>query len=160
MRLAVENLSISSRENSCTRRKMRLRRRLEKPAARREAKRPVSTAHSDAPMARRPACPEFKRTRECPRGEACPLNHATPVPCAFYTRGFCRHGPNCHNDHVDEHPQRGICPAYMIGFCPEGPNCRFTHPNFNPAPGDVKHCDICGEIDHTRDTCRRNPNRR
>ena len=46
--------------------------------------------------------------------------------CAWYARGFCKHGPNCKNRHT----RQVACANYLTGFCPDGPNCPYGHPKF------------------------------
>lgn len=47
--------------------------------------------------------------------------------CPWYSRGFCKHGPNCKNRHI----RRQACLSYLLeGFCPLGPKCTLAHPKF------------------------------
>jgi len=56
--------------------------------------------------------------------------------CPWYNRGFCKHGPNCRNEHV----RKEACPRYLAGFCPDGPTCKLGHPKYE-LPDDVEDDD-------------------
>jgi cleavage and polyadenylation specificity factor subunit 4 len=72
-----------------------------------------------------PECWFFKMYGECSNPD-CLYLHIDPSSrtkeCAWYARGFCKHGPLCRNKHV-----RSIaCQRYITGFCPFGANCLHT----------------------------------
>ncbi len=71
----------------------------------------------------------FSKFGECSNPE-CMYLHIDPTSklkeCAWYARGFCRHGPSCKHKHV----RKAVCQAYLTGFCPKGPECPFGHPKY------------------------------
>lgn len=75
-----------------------------------------------------PECWFFSNYGECSNPE-CIFRHIKPEvkTCAWYDRGFCRHGPKCKN----KHQFKIACPDYLAGFCIQGPNCKFAHPKFD-----------------------------
>ena len=66
-----------------------------------------------------PPCFFFTKYGECSNVE-CMYRHINPEEqqkeCAWYARGFCKHGPKCHHKHV----KKIACALYMAGFCPNG----------------------------------------
>jgi cleavage and polyadenylation specificity factor subunit 4 len=76
-----------------------------------------------------PECWFFTKLGECTNPE-CQYLHIDPNAkvreCAWYARGFCKHGAECRNKHT----RAAACPNYMTGFCPKGENCSFGHPKF------------------------------
>lgn len=78
-----------------------------------------------------PECWFFSKYGECSNAE-CLYLHVDPSAkikeCAWYNRGFCKHGPNCRSRHV----RNTICQRYVSGFCPFGPNCDYAHPKYDP----------------------------
>jgi len=60
----------------------------------------------------------------------CLFNHAKPETeekeCVWYSRGFCKRGPNCKNKHI----RKEMCADYMTGFCELGPKCPKGHPKW------------------------------
>lgn len=111
-------------------------------------------------MTKMPECYFFSKFGECNNRE-CPFLHIDPSSklkdCAWYDRGFCRHGPNCKNRHV----RRVICQCYLNGFCLDGPKCKFMHPKFELPVYDNKEqvkkalitCHFCGETGHKAVSC-------
>jgi hypothetical protein len=109
----------------------------------------------------------------------CPFRHIDPESkikdCAWYDRGFCRHGtfvagssddycniigPHCKS----RHRRRVMCPNYLAGFCPDGALCKFSHPTFDiPVPDPVQQqrrfynqsivCHNCHERGHKATYC-------
>ncbi|RKP35592.1 hypothetical protein BJ085DRAFT_15278 [Dimargaris cristalligena] len=75
-----------------------------------------------------PQCQFFNQYKVCYAGDACLYLHIDPdaerKECAWYARGFCKHGPKCRNLHV----RRIACQNYITGFCPLGPKCPDAHP--------------------------------
>lgn len=87
---------------------------------------------------RMPECFFFSKHGEC-RSEDCVYRHVDGDgrrnECAYYARGFCRHGPRCRHQHV----KRVACPNYLAGFCKDGPDCLFGHARLEiprPLEGD------------------------
>ena len=80
-------------------------------------------------LKRMPECYFFSKFGECNNPE-CMYLHINPESkvreCPWYTRGFCKNGPNCRQRHV----KRAPCSVYLTGFCPEGPNCKLGHPKY------------------------------
>jgi cleavage and polyadenylation specificity factor subunit 4 len=80
-------------------------------------------------LKRMPECYFFSKFGECNNLE-CMYLHINPESkikeCPWYTRGFCKNGPNCRQKHI----KRAPCPIYLTGFCPEGPNCKLGHPKY------------------------------
>lgn len=76
-----------------------------------------------------PECWFFTKNGECSNPE-CLYRHIDPNSkirdCAWYARGFCKHGPECKNKHTRRLP----CPLYLTGFCPKGKECDKGHPKF------------------------------
>ncbi|CAG8465779.1 11529_t:CDS:2 [Paraglomus brasilianum] len=76
-----------------------------------------------------PECWFYSRYGEC-SNEDCMYLHIDPESkikeCAWYARGFCKHGPNCRHKHV----RKVLCQAYLSGFCPKGPECPNGHPKY------------------------------
>ncbi len=81
-------------------------------------------------LKRMPECWFFSKFGECSNPE-CLYLHLDPKSkthqCAWYARGFCRHGPDCRSRHVRD----TVCPQYLSGFCPLGPNCQYGHPKYD-----------------------------
>ncbi|KAJ1971183.1 Cleavage and polyadenylation specificity factor subunit 4 [Dimargaris xerosporica] len=77
---------------------------------------------------RMPTCHFWSSHGYCANGNKCAFLHVDPnaevQECAWYARGFCRHGPRCRNKHV----RRAMCQNYLTGFCPLGPDCEHAHP--------------------------------
>jgi hypothetical protein len=82
------------------------------------AKMPLCTFYSESGVCNRPDCVFL----HIGKGE-------NKKECAWYNRGFCKHGPRCRNTHV----RRIACPDYMAGFCAKGLACEYAHPNFDCA---------------------------
>ncbi|XP_045211551.1 cleavage and polyadenylation specificity factor subunit 4-like [Mercenaria mercenaria] len=111
-------------------------------------------------MTKMPECFFFSKYGQCNNKE-CPFLHIDPEQkvkdCAWYDRGFCRHGPNCKNRHV----RRLICQNYLCGFCLDGPKCKFMHPRYDLPVQDDKTkkfhqtvtCHNCGESGHKSYQC-------
>ncbi|KAL4240677.1 Cleavage and polyadenylation specificity factor subunit 4 [Mactra antiquata] len=110
-------------------------------------------------MTKMPECFFFSKYGQCNNKE-CPFLHIDPEQkvkdCAWYDRGFCRHGPNCKNRHV----RRLICQNYLCGFCLDGPKCKFMHPTYDLPVADEKAkkftavvCHNCGESGHKSYHC-------
>ncbi|KAG4096383.1 hypothetical protein H8356DRAFT_1042935 [Neocallimastix lanati (nom. inval.)] len=76
-----------------------------------------------------PECWFYSKYGECSNPE-CMYLHVDPESkvreCAWYARGFCKHGPNCRHKHV----RKIICQNYISGFCPKGPDCDQGHPKY------------------------------
>jgi cleavage and polyadenylation specificity factor subunit 4 len=79
----------------------------------------------------------------------CLFNHVLVevevVDCIWYSRGFCRHGPNCKN----RHRPREMCRDYLAGFCELGPKCEWGHPKWSlPAEMDraLPQYDVSGAL--------------
>ena len=76
-----------------------------------------------------PECWFFTKLGECTNPE-CQYLHIDPNAkvreCAWYARGFCKHGSDCRNKHT----RTAVCPSYLTGFCPKGENCSFGHPKY------------------------------
>ena len=74
-----------------------------------------------------PECWFFSKYGECSNDE-CMYLHIDPSAkqkeCAWYNRGFCKHGQTCRSKHV----RRTACVNYLTGFCPNGPSCSNGHP--------------------------------
>jgi len=115
-------------------------------------------------MSKMPECYFFSKFGQCSNKD-CPFLHIDPEAkvrdCAWYDRGFCRHGPQCKNRHV----RRILCLNYLCGFCPEGKDCKFMHPCFDlPAATDTQNkfssaltCHFCNELGHKQQHCPKNP---
>ena len=77
-----------------------------------------------------PECWFYSNYGECTNPE-CQYLHIDPnskvKECAWYSRGFCRHGQQCRHKHT----RIAICPAYLTGFCPNGKNCTYGHPKYD-----------------------------
>lgn len=109
-------------------------------------------------MTKMPECFFFSKYGQCNNKE-CPFLHIDPEQkikdCAWYDRGFCRHGPHCKNRHV----RRLICQNYLCGFCLDGPKCKFMHPRYDlPVPDEKTKkfqvtCHNCGESGHKSYQC-------
>ncbi|KAI8803616.1 hypothetical protein BJ742DRAFT_682930, partial [Cladochytrium replicatum] len=80
-----------------------------------------------------PECWFYSKYGECSNPE-CLYLHIDPNDkvreCAWYARGFCKHGARCRHKHV----RKALCPLYLTGFCPKGPECPFGQYVFNKAP--------------------------
>ncbi|KAJ3256912.1 hypothetical protein HK103_005030 [Boothiomyces macroporosus] len=76
-----------------------------------------------------PECWFFAKLGECTNPE-CLYLHIDPdsrqKECAWYARGFCKHGADCRHKHT----RAAACPNYLVGFCPKGDNCTFGHPKY------------------------------
>lgn len=76
-----------------------------------------------------PECWFFTKYGECSNPD-CFYLHVDPNSkmreCAWYKRGFCKHGPMCRSKHA----RNTACALYLTGFCPFGPNCQFGHPKY------------------------------
>ena len=89
-----------------------------------------------------PECWFYSNYGECSNTE-CMYLHIDPESkakeCAWYNRGFCKHGkytqsgivlsnceigPHCRNKHV----RKVACQTFLCGFCPLGPECPRGHP--------------------------------
>ncbi|XP_002734616.1 cleavage and polyadenylation specificity factor subunit 4-like [Saccoglossus kowalevskii] len=116
-------------------------------------------------MTKMPECFFFSKFGLCSNKE-CPFLHIDPESkikdCAWYDRGFCKHGPHCRNRHT----RRVICVNYLCGFCPDGKNCKFQHPKFDlpvvndPVSAQKKAsitCHSCGEPGHKAAMCPKFP---
>ena len=73
-----------------------------------------------------PECWFFSKYGECSNPE-CQYLHIDPTSkakeCLWYSRGFCKHGPNCRNRRI----RKVIYTLYLTGFCPYGPFCEHPH---------------------------------
>jgi cleavage and polyadenylation specificity factor subunit 4 len=92
-------------------------------------------------LSRMPECYFFSSYGECMNPE-CNYIHVDPKSaqkeCAWYNRGFCRHGAACKSRHV----RKRLCYNYFLGFCYKGPECEYGHPKFNLPHGheaEVSH---------------------
>ncbi|XP_055351628.1 cleavage and polyadenylation specificity factor subunit 4-like [Paramacrobiotus metropolitanus] len=115
-------------------------------------------------MSKMPECYFFSKFNSCSNKD-CPFLHINPQDkvkdCAWYTRGFCRHGEKCKNRHI----KRKLCRLYLFGFCPNGPNCKSAHPRFEIPLLDDKViqrrqsiiCRNCGEPGHKAAACSKQP---
>ncbi|KAI8847724.1 zinc finger protein, partial [Chytridium lagenaria] len=76
-----------------------------------------------------PECWFYSKYGECSNAE-CMYLHVDPESkvkeCAWYARGFCKHGKLCRHKHV----RKAVCQNYLTGFCPLGPDCQFGHPKY------------------------------
>jgi cleavage and polyadenylation specificity factor subunit 4 len=76
-----------------------------------------------------PECWFYAKIGECTNPE-CQYLHIDPNSkireCAWYARGFCKHGAGCRHKHT----RAAACPNYLTGFCPKGNNCQFGHPKY------------------------------
>lgn len=85
-------------------------------------------------MKRMPECWFYSKYGECSNAE-CMYLHIDPDAktrdCAWYARGFCKHGSACRHRHV----RQAACPFYLAGFCPRGPNCPIAHPKYEVPSG-------------------------
>ncbi|XP_002156784.1 cleavage and polyadenylation specificity factor subunit 4 isoform X1 [Hydra vulgaris] len=109
-------------------------------------------------MEKMPECYFYIKYGQCSNKE-CPFLHLDPADkikdCAWYERGFCKHGPHCKNRHV----RRLMCINYMCGFCPDGKKCKYAHPNFevqlleDRKPFSHIVCHACGEQGHKSTHC-------
>jgi cleavage and polyadenylation specificity factor subunit 4 len=82
-------------------------------------------------MSKMPVCYFFQRFGECTNKD-CQYLHVDAETlkirdCAWYDRGFCKHGPSCRNRHT----RRVLCQNYLCGFCPDGPKCKYNHAKFD-----------------------------
>jgi len=119
-------------------------------------------------LTKMPPCHFFINFGKCSNPE-CPFLHVKPEDrakdCAWYARGFCKHGPNCRNRHV----RAVACGKYLAGFCPDGPNCTSGHPKYELPVEDTMvtkdgtvvtakrtplMCTRCGNLGHTSSYCR------
>lgn len=115
-------------------------------------------------MTKMPECYFYSRFNTCHKKE-CTFLHIDPESkikdCAWYDRGFCRHGPSCRHRHV----RRVLCKNYLAGFCPEGSGCKHMHPRFElPPASDISKeakrppvCHNCGELGHKASFCPKLP---
>ena len=106
----------------------------------------------------------YSKYHACHKKE-CTFLHIDPESkikdCAWYDRGFCRHGPSCRHRHV----RRVLCKNYLSGFCPDGSDCKFMHPRFElPPASDPKEmpkrppvCHNCGDLGHKASHCPKLP---
>jgi cleavage and polyadenylation specificity factor subunit 4 len=73
-----------------------------------------------------PECWFYTKLGECTNPE-CQYLHVDPDAkireCAWYSRGFCKHGEECRNKHI----RAVLCQSYVTGFCPKGENCEYGH---------------------------------
>lgn len=109
-----------------------------------------------------PPCHFFAEYGICERPD-CMFLHIDPETtirnCAWYARGFCKHGNNCKNRHI----RKEACPLYLAGFCIKGPDCEMGHPKYElPVMGDDKEkattdagqvCSTCGKEGHLAVQC-------
>lgn len=83
-----------------------------------------------------PECWFFTKLGECTNPE-CQYLHIDPnskiKDCAWYARGFCKHGADCRHKHT----RAAICPNFLTGFCPKGNNCSFAHPRYELPTGNA-----------------------
>lgn len=83
-----------------------------------------------------PECFFYSKFGECNNPECLYLhlsNTQRGKECAWYLRGYCKHGPLCRSEHVR---RPAPCQYYIAGFCPDGPNCKFGHPKFDVSRDD------------------------
>jgi len=111
-------------------------------------------------LSRMPTCQFFSAAGAC-SNEDCLFLHIKPGEkkknCPYYDRGFCKHGPNCHNNHV----KRIACPDYLAGFCKLGPECKLGHPKFEAIDEftgtkllrGIPVCARCGQPGHVVQQC-------
>jgi len=116
-------------------------------------------------LSKMPECYFYSKFGECSNPE-CLYLHINPEDkvkeCAWYARGFCKHGNRCRHKHV----KRVACASYLLGFCPDGPHCKFGHPKYE-LPKDTNDdgtnpnkkartpmiCHKCGSVGHKAATC-------
>lgn len=113
-------------------------------------------------LTKMPPCHFFTTFGKCCNRE-CPFLHQHPgervKDCAWFARGFCKHGADCRNRHVRKKP----CLRYLVGFCPKGPRCEFGHPRFElPSDHEGKAwcpliCHRCGCVGHRAMNCPKFP---
>ncbi|XP_063932518.1 cleavage and polyadenylation specificity factor subunit 4-like isoform X2 [Zophobas morio] len=93
------------------------------------------------------ACHFYSTHKECSNGTDCLYLHIDPdsqmSECAWFTRGFCKHGPSCKH----RHNKKVMCQNYLCGFCPSGPECKFTHPKWDIHKRDGEEIDDDEQID-------------
>jgi len=110
-------------------------------------------------MEKMPECYFYNKYGQCSNKE-CPFLHLDPEAkikdCAWYDRGFCKHGGHCKNRHV----RRVMCVNYLCGFCPDGKKCKYSHPRHEVPTFDEKAkafghiiCHACGEPGHKSSHC-------
>ena len=120
-------------------------------------------------LSKMPPCHFFQEYGDCSNPE-CLFLHIRPEDrvkdCPWYAKGFCRHGPNCRNRHI----QKEACADYLAGFCILGPVCSKAHPKFEDSGEDVaasmdslakvvpNKCTTCGSNDHLAGNCPSDPN--
>jgi len=114
-------------------------------------------------LSKMPECYFFSKFGECSNPECLYLhiNAEDKIKeCAWYARGFCKHGSRCRHKHV----KRVACANYLEGFCPDGPNCKFGHPKYElpkeddgismgKKPRTPMICHKCGSVGHKAATC-------
>ena len=91
-----------------------------------------------------PECWFYTKLGECTNPE-CLYLHIDPeskmADCAWYARGFCKHGNAgdlyLGNECRNKHARQAACPNYLTGFCPKGSNCSFGHPKFEIPTSNV-----------------------
>ncbi|KAI9219623.1 hypothetical protein BC828DRAFT_385683 [Blastocladiella britannica] len=83
-------------------------------------------------MRKMPECRFYKEKGTCPNAE-CEFRHIDAHSkireCAWFARGFCKHGSHCLRKHV----KKSACLLYLAGFCPYGKTCtngQCVHVNF------------------------------
>nr|CAG8438060.1 4030_t:CDS:2 [Entrophospora candida]CAG8487050.1 6683_t:CDS:2 [Entrophospora candida] len=85
-----------------------------------------------------PECWFYSRYGEC-SNEDCMYLHIDPETkikeCAWYARGFCKHGPHCRHKHV----RKVVCQLYLSGFCPKGSECPNGHPKYELPSSQREH---------------------
>ena len=106
-----------------------------------------------------PICHFYSTYGTC-SNEECSYRHVNAdeqqTDCAWYARGFCKHGPKCRHRHI----KKEACIRYLTGFCPNGPDCEFGHPKFKlpeESTDTRQHkwiCRICNQIGHRDFECR------
>lgn len=111
-------------------------------------------------MSKMPECYFYSKFGRCDNKD-CQYQHIDPASkikdCAWYDRGFCRHGPLCKN----RHRRRVLCINYLVGFCPSGKKCKYSHPSWDLPTSEPKgaKCHICSEYGHKANVCPLNPYR-
>lgn len=110
-------------------------------------------------LSKMPICHFYSTYGTC-SNEECPYRHVNAdeqqTDCAWYARGFCKHGPKCRHRHI----KKEACIRYLTGFCPNGPDCEFGHPKLKlpEESSDTRQyrwiCRICNEVGHRDFECK------